>query len=356
MSAPGRKYDLIVYGAYGYTGKLITQVCKDKGLNVLISGRSESELKRLSESTGFDFQTVDLSNHKALVELLSQASVVIHSAGPFSITSQPMAAACLEARTHYLDITGEHEVMSALHQLNSQAQTAGIMIMPGVGFDVVPTDCMAAHLKARLPEAENLELAFAMVPTGVSRGTAKTALQSFGKPSFARKDGKLTSDFSQPKTRLIDFGEKKLNAVCISWGDIFSAWVTTGIPNIEVYMAASPSMVRGIKLALLWKFIFNLGIVRKFLSGGINKRPAGPGDEVLKNGKSLVYGKASSRDGRVVESRLVTSNGYRLTADMAVLIAMKVLEGKFKPGFSTPAACFGADLIMELPGSVRTDI
>ena len=121
-------------------------------------------------------------------------------------------------------------------------------------------------------------------------------------------------------------------------------------------MAASPSMVRGIKLALRWKFIFNLGIVRKFLSGGINKRPAGPGDEVLKNGKSLVYGKASSRDGRVVESRLVTSNGYRLTADMAVLIAMKVLAGKFRIGFSTPAACFGADLIMELPGSVRTDI
>lgn len=355
MSSSGRKYDLIVYGAYGYTGKLITQVCKDKGLSALLSGRSESDLRQLSLSTGFDFQAVELSDHKALVGLLSQAPVVIHSAGPFSITSKPMAAACLEARTHYLDITGEHEVMSSLYELHAKAQAAGIMLMPGTGFDVVPTDCMAAHLKSRLPEAVELELAFAMVPTGISRGTAKTALQSFGKPSLLRKNGVLTSNFPQPKTKVIDFGERTLNAVCISWGDIFSAWVTTGIPNIEVYMAASPSMVRGIKVALRWKSIFNLGFVRKFLANGINKRPAGPTEEVLKSGKSLVYGKATSADGRTVESRLVTSNGYRLTADMAVLIAAKVLSGSFKPGFSTPAGCYGANLIMELPESKLAD-
>lgn len=355
MSAASRKYDLIVYGAYGYTGKLITQVCKEKGLRALLSGRSESQLSQLSASTGFDYKAVDLKDHKALVSMLSNATLVLHSAGPFSVTSQPMAAACIEARTHYLDITGEHEVMSALYEQSEKARSAGIMLMPGTGFDVVPTDCMAAHLKSRLPEAVDLELAFAMVPTGISRGTAKTALQSFGKPSLRRIDGKLTSEFPQPRTRLIDFGERKLTAVCISWGDIFSAWVTTGISNIEVYMAASPSMVRGMKMALRWKFIFNLGFVRKFLSKGINSRPPGPSDEILKTGRSLVYGKATSADGRMAESRLVTSNGYRLTADMAVLIATKVLSGNYNSGFSTPAACYGAGLIMELPESQRTD-
>lgn len=349
-----RKYDLIVYGAYGYTGRLITEVCQQKGLSVLLSGRSAEKLQQLSATYSFDYRAVSIEDAHALRELLRSAKAVIHCAGPFAQTARQMATACLEVSTHYLDITGEHEVFTYLHSLDAQAKSAGIMLMPGTGFDVVPTDCLAAHLKNRLPEATHLQLAFAGIPTGVSRGTARTAAQSFGKQSLVRVNGALQSVGSKPKTAVINYGEKTLTSVCISWGDIVTAWHTTGIPNIEVFMAASSGMVNSIRFALRWGWFFQLGPVKRFILKKIDKRPPGPSEEVLRNGKTLVYGKAWCGD-RVVESRLVTSNGYRLTADMAVIIAQKVVRGSLQTGFSTPASCFGANLVLEAPGTARYD-
>lgn len=350
-----RPYDVVIYGAYGYTGRLTTLVCKSKNLKIFLSGRSGEKLASLANETGCDFGAVDIQNESELVELLKQAIVVIHCAGPFSATAKQMAAACIKTSTHYLDITGEHEVFEYLHTLDDQAKASGIMIMPGTGFDVVPTDCLAAHLKKKLPDATHLQLAFASVPTSISRGTAKTAFESFGKSSLIRANGVLQTIGSIPRTTTIDFGERKLMAVCISWGDIVTAWHTTGIPNIEVYMSASPGLLRSMKMALRFKWFLRLGPVRNFLAKKLNDRPAGPNEEILRNGKSLIYGKVWNRAGVQIESRLVTSNGYRLTADMAALIAEKVVQGNFQAGFMTPAGCFGADLILELPQSKRKD-
>ena len=349
-----RNYDLVIYGAYGYTGRLITEVCKSKGITALLSGRSEEQLQKLGKEFSFDSRAVSIEDAVALRKLVSEAKAVVHCAGPFAQTAKQMASACLESSTHYLDITGEHEVFACLHSLDGQARQAGIMLMPGIGFDVVPTDCLAAHVKNRLPEATHLQLAFAGLPTGVSRGTARTATQSFGKESLVRINGTLQSVGKKPKTTVIDYGEKKLNSVCISWGDIVTAWHTTGIPNIEVYMAASPGLVNSIRFALRWGWFFQWGPVKRFILKKINQRPAGPSEEVLGTGKTLVFGKAWRGD-KSVESRLVTTNGYRLTADMAVIIAEKVVKGNFKTGFSTPAACYGPDLVLEAPRTNRYD-
>jgi len=350
-----RPFDLVIYGAYGYTGRLITEVCKTKGIRALISGRDEEKLKVLSQSSGFPHIAADIDDATGLKSLLEQATVLLHCAGPFSLTARQMAAACLEASTHYLDITGEHEVFTFLHSLDSKAKSTGIMIMPGTGFDVVPTDCAAAYLKNTLPGSTHLRLAFAMVPTGVSRGTARTAFMSFGKESLVRVNGTLKSVGPKPVVTEIDFGKRKLRSVCISWGDIVTAYFTTGIPNIEVFMAASPGLLKSLKMALKLGWLFRIGFIRSILAKGIDRRPPGPSEDVLKNGRSLIYGKATDASGNIAEVRIETSNGYRLTADMAVLIAEKVIRGDFKTGFYTPASCYGPDLIMELQGTVRND-
>ena len=350
-----RPFELIIYGAYGYTGRLITEVCKTKGIRALISGRDEEKLKALSHSSGFPHLAADIDDATGLRSLLAQATVVLHCAGPFSLTARQMAEACLETYTHYLDITGEHEVFTFLHSLDSKAKSTGIMIMPGTGFDVVPTDCAAAYLKNALPGATHLRLAFAMVPTGVSRGTARTAFMSFGRQSLVRVNGILKSVGSEPVVTEFDFGSRKLRSVCISWGDIVTAYFTTGIPNIEVFMAASPGLLKSLKMALKLGWFFRIGFIRKILSKGIDRRPPGPSEEVLRNGRSLIYGRAKDASGNTAEVRIETSNGYRLTADMSVLIAEKVIRGNFKPGYCTPASCYGPDLVMELQGSVRHD-
>ncbi len=98
----------------------------------------------------------------ALKNLLKKGAVVIHCGGPFQYTAKAMADACLETKTHYTDITGEHQVFELLAGYDQKGKAAGIMIMPGTGFDVVPSDCLALHLKNRLPSATHLQLAFTM--------------------------------------------------------------------------------------------------------------------------------------------------------------------------------------------------
>lgn len=352
---PEREFDLIVYGAYGYTGLLISRLCKNEGLKVLLSGRTEEKLEAVKRETGFEGMATDINDQVGLKEMVARAKAVIHCAGPFSHTANQMAEACLRTGTHYLDITGEHEVFTHLHSLDERAKERGIMIMPGTGFDVVPTDCLALYLKNRLPQASHLRLAFAMIPTGVSRGTARTAAQSFGKQSLIRVGGQLKSVGKKPMVMEIDFGFRRLTAVCISWGDIVTAWYTTGIPNIEVYMSASKGLIRSIRIALRWSWFFRIGFVQKMILRQIDKRPPGPSEEILSGGKSIIYGKAWEEGGQSVESRLETINGYRLTAEMAVIIAKKVICGNFTVGFQTPAGCYGPELVMEIPDSRRTD-
>lgn len=161
------KTDLIVvYGSYGYTGRLIVQLCRQKKLNVLLAGRNEQSLKRQSEETGYPFQVVDASEYAKMVQLLTPAAMVIHCAGPFKHTAATMAQACLESQAHYTDITGEHQVFESLAGLDADAKEKGIMVMPGTGFDVVPSDCLALHLKNRLPSATHLQLAFTIQKAG----------------------------------------------------------------------------------------------------------------------------------------------------------------------------------------------
>src|SRR5687768_8341533 len=204
-----RQYDTVIYGSYGFTGKLITCECREKGLKVLLSGRDHLKLRDQSEASGYPYEAVDLEDPAVLKGVLQKASIVIHCAGPFSATAATMADACLDTSTHYLDITGEYPVFEMLAGYDSRAKHKGIVIMPGVGFDVVPTDCLAVQLKNRLPGATHLQLAFAMSKGGVSRGTARTMVEGMGYGSMIRKDGRLTPIGLGDKVMDIDFGPFK---------------------------------------------------------------------------------------------------------------------------------------------------
>jgi len=109
------------YGATGYTGKLAARTAKEKGLEPILAGRNEAKLKALAEPLGFQYRTFDLSDKAKLDKALGEADAVLHIAGPFSATSEPMADASLRARTHYLDITGEIDVFEALAARNAEA-------------------------------------------------------------------------------------------------------------------------------------------------------------------------------------------------------------------------------------------
>ncbi len=287
---------------------------------------------------------------------LEDVALVLNCAGPFMYTAQPMVEACMRRGIHYVDITGEISVFEALAAQSAAIRAAGIMVLPGAGFDVVPTDCLAAHLKRRLPDAHRLTLAFRGM-AGVSRGTAATAVESMatGVMGVVREDGALKTVPPASRTRTVDFGTGPRDAVLIPWGDVSTAWVSTGIPNIEVYMAARPNMVRAMQAGRYFGPILRSSTLRDFLKYRIHARAAGPTDAERAAAHSTVWGRAETADGRAVESLLTAPEAYTLTALAAVWIAEQVLAGNAPPGYQTPATAYGPDWILDLPGVARVD-
>jgi short subunit dehydrogenase-like uncharacterized protein len=195
----------MLYGANGYTGELIAREAVARGLRPVLAGRSKQKIAKLAAELNCPSAVFDLEDHTALVATLSQVAAVLHCAGPFSQTAASMMQGCLATHVHYLDITGEIDVFELAHGVHEKAQRAGVVLCPGVGFDVVPTDCVAARLKEAMPDATHLALGFDS-RAGLSKGTAKTAIESAGKGSCLRIDGNLVTERFGARTRRIDFG------------------------------------------------------------------------------------------------------------------------------------------------------
>jgi len=351
-----REFQVVLYGSYGYTGELIAQECKLSNLTVLLAGRNEEKLKQQATKYTFPYQVADVSGHKTLVTVLRRASLLIHCAGPFQYTAHQLVKACLEAGTHYTDISGEFEVFESLTRYSDEAQAKQLVIMPGVGFDVVPSDCLALHLKNRLPSATHLQLAFTMGKGGLSRGTSKTMIEGMGNGSCIRENGKIKSIALGEKIMTVDFDSFRRTTLCIPWGDISTAWRSTGIPNIEVYSGVSSSAIRGAKLSNYLGWLLRSRWVKNYLQKQVDKKPAGPSEQRRNEGRSYLWGKVWNEKGEECTTRLETINGYSLTAKTAVLIAVKILNATIKAGYSTPAEYFGADLILEIETTTRTDV
>ncbi len=151
--------NFLLYGANGYTGELIARFAVQQGLRPILAARNSQKVAPLAAELGLDYRAFALDNKQAIDSALADIAVVLNCAGPFSQTSAPMVAGCLRSQTHYLDITGEINVFEEVASQDKLAKTTGVILLPGVGFDVVPSDCLAAHLKGRLPSATRLTLA-----------------------------------------------------------------------------------------------------------------------------------------------------------------------------------------------------
>jgi short subunit dehydrogenase-like uncharacterized protein len=302
---------------------------------------------------GMDFRAFPLEDAETLKAALSEVPLVIHAAGPFRHTAEQMIRACLRSKVHYTDITGEIQVFEMAKRFDAQAREAGVMIMSGVGFDVVPTDCLALFLKQQLPSATRLQLAFTGTGSRTSRGTSTTMAEGAGLPGAKRLGGKIVPVPLGQNGMWIDFGLKKRFVMSIPWGDVSTAFSTTGIPDIETFTAVSPKTFKRLKYQHLFNWLLRTSFVRKQVIKKIRSGPAGPTDAEREKNKSLVWGLVSDDAGSTRQARLVGPEGYTLTAHAALLIAQKIVNGHWKPGYQTPAGCYGAELVMEIPGVSR---
>lgn len=343
---------ILIYGAYGYTGELIARRAAALGLTPTLGGRDAAKLTPLAKELGLPSVAVAVSDTEKLRDVLEPFSVVLNCAGPFIETWRPMTEACLATGTHYLDITGEVDVLAGCAGLDAQAEAAGITVMPGCGFDVVPTDCLSAMLKSRLPEATHLTLAFKGMGQA-SRGTAATSVPYLGKAPWVRRGGELVPRHGRI-FRKVDFGSGPEDVAAISWGDTVTAWHTTGIPNIEVFMQPPADMVALLKLPLVLRRLLT-SVGRPMLDRRLKAMPAGPDEAARAAGACFLWGKAEAGKGRATELRMKTPDGYHLTSITALDIATRAAEGALPTGFQTPARALGADYILGIDGCALLD-
>jgi short subunit dehydrogenase-like uncharacterized protein len=338
----------MIYGANGYTGRLAAHEAVKRGLRPILAGRRRDELEALGRELDLPVRVFDLQP-ESLALGLKGVDLVLHCAGPFSATCAPMLEACLAAKAHYLDITGEIDVFAHCHRQDARAKAAGIVVLPGSGFDVVPTDCLAAQLKRELPDATSLVLAFD-AGGGPSPGTAKTSVEGLGKGGRARIGGEMRKVPLAWKTRTFERDGKPRTAMTIPWGDVYTAYLSTGIPDIEVYMTVPPATIGRVRKLRLIQPLLGLGPVQRFMKARVEAGVRGPDASKRERTDTVVWGEVRNAAGREVTRRLRTPNGYDLTVTASLGIVQRLLASPAPAGFATPSQLMGADYVLSLPG------
>lgn len=332
-----------IYGAYGYTGRLVAELAVERGHAPLLMGRNPQQLSALATELGLEHRACSVDDAAALQAALKDVDVLAHCAGPFSRTSRQVVDACLATGTHYIDVTGEIDVLESVLDRHEEAKTAAIALLPGSGFDVVPTDCLAAMVAGALPGADRIELAF-RAGGGMSRGTTLTALESLGTGGRARVDGRIVTVPAAWKRRAFEFPSRTATVTSIPWGDVSTATRSTGVPNVTVYTEVPLARLQP-GLALL------LGIpgTKQGLSMVARRVLSGPSGDVRDRTRSEVVAEAH-RGPEKVEAAISAPNGYALTADSVVRIVERVQAGAVPAGAWTPSQAHGTEFVLELDG------
>jgi short subunit dehydrogenase-like uncharacterized protein len=336
----------MIYGANGYTGELTAREAARRGLHPVLAGRSRDKVERLARELDCPSRVFDLQSPDQVAREIKDMAVVAHCAGPFSATARPMMDACLKACAHYCDITGELEVIEAGAERDGRAREAGIAMMPAVGFDVVPSDCLAATVAEALPGASQLQLAFAG-SGGWSPGTMKTMIESLPKGGRARVAGRITKVPAAWKDMEVPFASGTKRCVTIPWGDVASAYYSTAIPNIEVYTAVPPSQIKQMRRTRWLMPLAGISFVQKIMKGRVERSIKGPSEQGLRESRSSLWARAIHADGRRIDATLETAGGYPLTVLTTLAAVERLLAGLGPKGFATPSRAFGKEFILE---------
>ena len=349
-------FDFLLYGSYGYTGGLIAELAVEGGLRPLLAGRDPVRLSAQAQKLGLEYRAFGLEDKATLEGTLKETPVVMHCAGPYRHTYQPVVEACLATGTHYVDLTGELVVFEALAALDGSARAAGVMLLPGAGFDVVPSDCLAAHLKQRLPTARRLELAIMALGSKASHGTMLSAVESLPRQGLVLKDGKLVRVPLGWKTRRVDFGKGAVRVVCLPVADVFTAYHSTGIPNIETYYSMPPLVASLFPLIRILNHGLGWRPLKGLLRNAVRLLPSGTTAQKRTLRRCQIWGEVSDEHNRHAVARLETPEAYQLTAQTALGVVQKILAGDVHPGFQTPARAYGPDFILEFAGVRQEDL
>jgi len=348
------KSQWMIYGANGYTAQLAIEKAVAQGRTPILAGRNASAIQPLAETHGLESRIFSLAEPEQIAENLKDVKVLSHCAGPYSATAEPMMRACIHSGAHYTDITGEIDVFLLSQSLDKEACASGAVLCPGVGFDVIPTDCVAAKLKEALPDATELDLGF-KGNASLSPGTAKTMVEAISQGMKVLRNGELIRVSPSFESRSVDFGTGPVPATVIPWGDLATAYWQTGIPNISVYTPGRASKATELLLPII-QTVLKSTTVQRLAKQGIERRMTGPDEASRAKRSTHVWGEARNANGDCVSCTVETPNGYTVTMDGILLSAEFLLSYEGAGGCFTPAQLMGTNLVERLPGAGKLSL
>ena len=350
----GSKTGVLLYGAYGYTGRLAAELAAAKNLAVVLAGCNRDALAGLGARLRLPTRVVGLDDAQQLSEALNDIACVVHMAGPFAATSAPMLSACVVTKTNYVDITGEIEVFEAMWSREEEISRAGITAVPGAGFDVVPTDCLAAYVVSKLERPVSLVMALRGLESA-SQGTLRTAIRQVSKPVLCRRAGAIVA-INDRSPRWIDFGSGGEPCVPVSWGDVATAFRNTGVGNITVYFRRTPLFRTADILTRLAGPLVRSRLGQRGLAAVVRSLPEGPSQAERRRHRSTIWAEAIDGSGKSWKASLSTPDAYDFAANSALEISSRINSLPLALGLVTPSQAFGADFVLSLPGCSRRDI
>ena len=354
MPGSPTKSRVLLYGAYGYTGRLAARLAAEKKLDVVVAGRNGDALLALGKRVNLPTRVLGLSDPGRLAAALRDIACVVHMAGPFAITSAPMLNACLATTTNYIDITGEIEVFEALWSREEEIRRAGITVVPGAGFDVVPSDCLAGYVASKSRKPCSLVVALRGLESA-SQGTLRTAIRQVSKPVLCRRAGAIVP-LDDRSPRWIDFGSGDEPCVPVSWGDVATAFHSTGAGDITAYFRRTNLLRSADILGKLFGPFLRNRLGQRGLAAIVRRFPEGPSEAERNCRRSTIWAEAIDPLGRSFKAILSTPDAYDFAANSALEISSRIVSLPVSLGLVTPFQAFGGDFVLSLPGCFRRDI
>jgi short subunit dehydrogenase-like uncharacterized protein len=340
----------LIYGATGDTGKLIVEEAVRRGHKPVLAGRSEDKLRAMAEPLGLEWIAFDLDDPQALHKAALNTSLILNVAGPFSNTSALIVRACLEASVSYLDVANEVEVFEALYAQDETARHHGVALIPGVGFGVTTSDCLAMHVANQVPGAQELEVAISLYNAHESPSAMLTRTRAMAGGGRVRRAGRLEHVVLGAGGRRVPFPDGTHTILPVPLADVVSSYRSTGIPNVTAYMtfAVNPFIAR-MALPIVQK-LAAIPAIQQMLARP-NRSPTEPEMQAVPQ-HSYIWARANDGKGRAAEAWLETGEGYGYSAAAAVRAVEQVLQHQ-PVGALTPAQAFGPDFPLAIPGVRR---
>jgi short subunit dehydrogenase-like uncharacterized protein len=344
-----RAVTVVLYGASGYTGRLVAGELHRRGVEHMLSGRDLAKLEPVGAEHGTPVRAVALDDETGLRDLLGDAAAVINCAGPFTLAGDALVRAAIDSGTHYADSTGEQGfVQMVFERHGAAAERAGVALLPSIGFDFLPGDCIARLAAEGHEPLEEVVVAYDVEGFGMSRGTLRSAMEAMQSGGVVYDGGdwrpapagvfRASFDFPEPIGRQTMSRYPSAEVITVprhtQTQRVVSMLTARTVVPIPVVSELTPYLQPGLELAMRTP-------LRALLQQGVGLLPEGPPEDERRATAWTIVADAHGEDGRTSRTVARGVDVYGITAVILAHAATLLSAPDFdRAGALGPAAAF----------------